>query len=256
LNAKKSRWLEFLCEYKFDIKHIKGKENKLIYALSRRVHELHTTTISMYQNDLKGKIYEDAKVDLQYMELVTQSQQGKMKQKVEYYELGNDGILLYINKIYVPNSHELKSIILKEMHNLPYVGHPGYQKTVATVKSQYYRPSMKKEIVEYIDKCLECQKVKDEHKHLAGLLQPLPIPERKWDVVIMNFNTKFPRTRKQHDGIMVVVEKLTKAAHFIPMKVTYKATNVVDIYMREVACLHGIPKTIVFERDPNFTSKF
>jgi len=75
-------------------------------------------------------------------------------------------------------------------------------------------------------------------------------------VVTMYFITKFPRTSKKHDAIMVVVDKLTKSSHFIPMKVTHKETNVVDIYMREVACFHGIPKTIVFDKDPNFTSKF
>jgi hypothetical protein len=115
---------------------------------------------------------------------------------------------------------------------------------------------MKREIVEYIAKCLECQRVKGEHRHPAGLLQSFPIPEWKWEVVTMDFITKFPRTSKQHDVIMVVVDKLTKAAHFIPMKVTHKATNVVDIYMRELACLHGIPKIILSDRDPNFTSKF
>jgi hypothetical protein len=72
----------------------------------------------------------------------------------------------------------------------------------------------------------------------------------------MDFITKFPRTSKQHDVIMVVVHKLTKPSHFIPMKFNHKETNVVDIYMREVACLHGIPKKIVCDRDPNFTSKF
>jgi hypothetical protein len=148
LNARQSRWLEFLYEYNFDIKHIKEKEKKMVDALKKRVHELHATSISMYQANLKGRIPEAAKEDLQYMELVTKLQQGIMQQKVEYYELENDGILLYKNKIYVPNTHELKSMILKEMHNVPYFGHPGYQKTVEVVKSQFYWPGMKREIVE------------------------------------------------------------------------------------------------------------
>jgi hypothetical protein len=163
---------------------------------------------------------------------------------------------LFRKKLYVPNSHELRSMILNEMHNVPYVGNPGYQKTVVAVKSQYYWPGMKKEIVEYIAKCLESKKVKAEHIHPTGFLQPFPIPERKWEVVTMHFITKFPRTSKQHDAIMVVVYKLTKIIHFIPMKVTHKETNVVDIYMREVARVHGLPKTILSDRDPKFTSKF
>jgi hypothetical protein len=127
---------------------------------------------------------------------------------------------------------------------------------VATLKSQYYWPGMKKDIIEYIAKCLECKKVQAEHGHPVGLLQPLPIPKWKWEVVTMDFITKLPRTSKKHDAIMVVVEKITKASHFIPMKVTHKETNVFDIYMREVARLHGIPKTIMSNRDTKFTSKF
>jgi hypothetical protein len=132
LNSRQSRWLEFLYEYDFDIKHIKGKENKVVDALSRRVHELHATTISMYQTDVKGRILEAAKADSQYMELVT-----KLQQKFEDYELGIDGILWYRNIVYVPNSPEIRSVILKEMHNVPYAEHPGYHKTVASVKSQF-----------------------------------------------------------------------------------------------------------------------
>jgi hypothetical protein len=82
---------------------------------------------------------------------------------------------------------------------------------------------------------MECQKVKDEHKHPAGLLQPLPILEWKWEVVTMNFITGLPRTSKLHDSIMVVVDKLTKAAHFIPLKTTHKVANVADIFIKEVA---------------------
>jgi len=115
---------------------------------------------------------------------------------------------------------------------------------------------MKNDVAEYIARCMECQKVKVEHRHPAGLLQPLPIPEWKWDVVTIDFITKLPKTPKQHDAIMVVVDKLTKAAHFIPIKTTHKAANIADIYMKEVARLHGVPKAIVSDRDPKFASNF
>jgi hypothetical protein len=138
---------------------------------------------------------------------------------------------------------------LREIHNVPYAR---YQKTIAAVKSQYYWPGVKKEVVDFIAKCLECQKVKAEHRHPAGL----PIPKWKWEVVTMDFITKLPITNKQHDSIMVVVDKLSKVAHFIPVKLTHKAVNIVDVYMKEIARLHGILKTIVSNRDPKFTSKF
>ena len=115
---------------------------------------------------------------------------------------------------------------------------------------------MKKEIVEYIVICMECHKVKAEDRHPTGLLQPLPIPEWKWEVVTMNFIMGLPRTDKQHDPIMVVVGKLMKVAHFIPLKTTHKAMDVAEIFMKEVARLHEISKTIVSDRDPKFTSNF
>ena len=124
LNSRQSRRLEFLSKYDFDIKHIKGKENKVDDAISRRVHELHATTISMYQIDIKSRISEATNTDLQYRDLLAKLQQGKMPQKVDNYKLETGGTLLYKNKICVPNVKELKHIILKEMHNVPYAGHP------------------------------------------------------------------------------------------------------------------------------------
>ena len=103
---------------------------------------------------------------------------------------------------------------------------------------------------------MECERVKAKNRHPVGLLQPLPIPEWKWKVVTMDFIKGLPRTGKQHDSIMVVVDKLTKASHFILLNTTQKEVDVVDIFMREVARLHGIPKTIVSERDLKFTSNF
>jgi hypothetical protein len=170
LNARQIRWLEFLCEYDFDIKYIKGKDNQVADALSRKVHELHATAISMYKTKLKDRIVEVASADLQYRNLVAKLQQQESPQTEKGYALGTDDLLMYKNIVYVPNDRELKLEILKEMHNVTYVGHPGYQKTVATVKSHYLWPGMKKKIVEYIARCMECQKVKAEHRHPTGFL--------------------------------------------------------------------------------------
>jgi hypothetical protein len=98
----------------------------VVDALSRRVHGMHATTISMYQSDLNHRILETAKSDLQYKDLVEKLQQGNLQQKIEEYKLDEDGIIIYRGKIYVPNSKELKNLILREMNNVPYVGHPGY----------------------------------------------------------------------------------------------------------------------------------
>ena len=108
---------------------------------------------------------------------------------------------------------------------------------------------MKNDVAEYIARSMECQKVKSEHRHPLILLHPFPIPEWKWDVVMMDFITKLRKPRLQNDVIMVVEDRLTKATHFIPVKITHKETSIVDIYMKEVARLHGIMKDIVSDRD-------
>jgi hypothetical protein len=115
---------------------------------------------------------------------------------------------------------------------------------------------MKREIEKYIAICMECHKVKEKHRHPARLLQPLPIPEWKWEVVTMDFITGLPKIGKLHDSIMVAVDKITKTTHFIPLKTTHKEAYFVHIFMKEVAQLHGIPKMIVSDTDPKFTSNF
>jgi hypothetical protein len=101
---------------------------------------------------------------------------------------------MYNNMMYIPNSTELKNLIMDEFHKRPYVGHPGYQKMITTTRKLYFWPGMKRDIAEYIAKCLECQQVKVEHKHPTGLLQPVQIPEWKWEIISMDFITGLPRT--------------------------------------------------------------
>jgi transposase InsO family protein len=87
-------------------------------------------------------------------------------------------------------------------------------------------------------------------------LQPLPIPEKKWEVITMDFITGLPIMNKKHDSIMMVIEKLTKVAHCVPVKTTHTTNNIAEIFMKEISRLHGIPRTIVLDIDTNFTSNF
>ena len=157
---------------------------------------------------------------------------------------------MFKDKLYVP---KVKLLILYEVHKTPYSGHPGYQKTVTMLRKEYFWPNMKSEVAEYIARCLDCQQVKTEHQHPAGLLQPLPIPSWKWEIISLDFITGLPRNQNQNDSIMVVVDKLSKAEHFIPVKTTYKAANTTNIFLKQIFRLHGVPKVIISDRDPKFT---
>ena len=123
-------------------------------------------------------------------------------------------------------------------------------------KKQYFWPGMKKDMAEYISRCMKCQQVKVEHQDPTGLLQPLPIPEWKWKVISMDFITGMAMTWRQHDSIMVEVDKLTKVVHFIPIKSMHKTDDIAKIFMKEIFKLHGFPKAIVSDRDVKFTSNF
>jgi hypothetical protein len=98
--------------------------------------------------------------------------------------------------------------------------------------------------------------VKVEHRHPTGLLHPLQILEWKWEVISMDFITGLPKTSKQHDAIMVVVDNLSKAAHFIPIKSTFKSIEISNVFMKEIFRLHGFPKTIISNIDAKFTLNF
>ena len=111
-------------------------------------------------------------------------------------------------------------------------------------------------LAEYIARCFECQQVKTEHQHPARLLHPLPIPSWKWEIISLDFVTGLLKNQNLNDSIMVVVDKLSKVTHFIPVKTTYKAANIADIFLKQIFRLHGIPKVIISDRDPKFEGNF
>ncbi|WRX34115.1 Integrase [Theobroma cacao] len=115
---------------------------------------------------------------------------------------------------------------------------------------------MKQDVAEYVAKCLNCQQVKAEHGKPPGLLQPLPIPKWKWEHVAMDFVTRLPCARGGYDSIWVIVDRLTKSAHFILVKTSYGSAKYAKVYIDCIVRLHGVLVTIVFDRGPQFTNKF
>jgi hypothetical protein len=124
------------------------------------------------------------------------------------------------------------------------------------VKTIYWWYDMKRDIVEYVSLCDTCKRVKVEHQRPAGLLQPLKIPEWKWEEIRMNFIVGLPRTQAGYNSIWVIVDRLTKVAHFIPVKMTYSGAKLAELYMSQIVCMHGVTKKIVWDRASQYTSKF
>ena len=115
---------------------------------------------------------------------------------------------------------------------------------------------MKKEISEFVTKCLACQRVKAKHQVPSELLQPIKIPEWKWDRITMDFVVGLPLTGRKHDSVWVVVDRLTKLAHFLPMRTDCSLDKLAELYIKEIVRLHGILVSIISDQDPRFTSRF
>ncbi|KAI3758645.1 hypothetical protein L6452_06213 [Arctium lappa] len=145
---------------------------------------------------------------------------------------------------------------MEEAHKSRYSIHPRADKMYQDLKEHYWWPGMKRDVALYVSKCLTCAKVKAEHKKPSGLLQQPEILQWKWEQVSMDFITKLPRTRKGHDAIWVIVDRLTKSAHFLPIRGDYKMERLAQMYIDEIVSRHGVPVSIISDRDSRFTSRF
>jgi hypothetical protein len=156
----------------------------------------------------------------------------------------------------VPDIKLIRELILKEAHETSYSIHPGSEKMYQDLKKRFWWYSMKREIAEYVAICDSYQRIKEEHQRFAGLLQPLQIPQWKWDKIGMDFIVSLLRTRAGYDSIWVVVDRLTKVAHFILVKTSYNSAVLAELYMPRIVCLHRALKKIVSDRGTQFTSHF
>jgi hypothetical protein len=166
------------------------------------------------------------------------------------------GTVWFRKRICVPYVDNLHEKILQEAHDSAYSIHPGSTKMYQDLKERYWWYGMKRDVAAHVALCDMCQRVKAEHQRPAGLLQPLKVPEWKWEEIGMDFIMGLPRTRDGYDSIWVIVDRLTKVAHFIPVKTTYTGARLAELYISRIVCLHGVPKKIVSDRGTQFTSRF
>ncbi|GKA04568.1 putative reverse transcriptase domain-containing protein [Tanacetum coccineum] len=161
-----------------------------------------------------------------------------------------------MHESWLPCYGDLRTVIMHESHKSKYSIHPGSDKMYQDMKKLYWWPNMKANIATYVSKCLTCAKVKAEHQRPSGLLVQPEIPQWKWDNITMDFVTKLPKSSQGYDTIWVIVDRLTKSAIFMPMRETDPMDKLARMYLKEVVTKHGIPVSIICDRDPRFASNF
>lgn len=255
LNMRQRRWVELLSDYDCEIRYHPGKANVVADALSRkeRMKPLRVRALGMtIHTNLTSQI-RDAQLEAIKEENVKgESLRGMDKQ----FEVKSDGIRYYINRIWIPSFGNLRKLVMDEAHKSRYSIHPGADKMYHGLKDLYWWPSMKAEVATYVSKCLTCAKVKVEYQKPSGLLQQPEIPQWKWEQITMDFITKLPKTATGCDTIWVIVDRLTKSAHFLAIKETDTMERLTRIYLKEVVTRHGVPISIISDRDSRFTSRF
>jgi hypothetical protein len=269
MNLRQRRWLELIKDYDLGINYHPGKANVVADALSRRSH-----VAQLVENSMPFKLCEEFdKLNLRIVvnteatemevgsSLLQEIQRGQQEdekvqeikrnikeEKLFAFSEDDEGVLWYKGRICVPNVKELKAKILREAHESAYSIHPGGNKMYHDLKATYWWYGMITDVAEYVTLCDTCQRVKAEHQRPSRLLQPLQWPEWKWEEIAMDFIVGVPRTQSGYDCIWVIVDRLTRVAHFIPVKTTYSRPQLTELYMSMIVCLHGVPKKIVYDR--------
>lgn len=254
-----------LAEYNFQIVYKKGSLNAVPDALSRRPDyelALLTTTgqVSQATFSIPGISKATYLADKYFASIYEQASQLDENDPLNWYGyVVSEQGLLYLRegqRLCVPDVPEAKSLILKWYHDDPTAGHQGVERTYQLVREILYWPGMYQTVKRYVDSCHVCATHKDRTTAANGRLQPLPIPGRPWEAISMDLITQLPKTKLGHDAIVVFVDRFSKQAVFVACKTKITAPELATLFFQNVFRYHGVPRSIVSDRDSRFTSAF
>ncbi|GBG86049.1 hypothetical protein CBR_g40950 [Chara braunii] len=267
LTPRQARWWCDLSEFSFTTEHIKGETNRVADALSRRPdhdqEQIQLSSISV--TTAHHSVIDEFRTQYRHCpddrDIHATLRSGKT---VPNYSLGDNGLVYWHGsrgtrepRICIPSTGQLRVRAVAEFHDQAVAGHMGFHKTLARVSRLYVWPKRKDFVKDYVAECPTCQEVKSANHLRYGLLQPLPIPEGRWQSISMDFiGLLRPLTPRGHDAIQVVVDRFTKRARFVPCHYAITAREVADIVFDRVVRDHDLPLSIIYDRDPRFTSRF
>jgi hypothetical protein len=277
LNMRQRRWLELIKDYELEIHYHPGKANVVADALSRKAschcltmktsdttlcQEMEKLNLGMIQHGTLNQLKLESVLLQRIMDAQKDNEGMKhIREKIEAgkakcFRKDDQGIVWFNNRIVVPKNEEIRQQILDEAHLSRYSIHPRSTKMYHDQKQHYWWTKMKIEIARFVAKCDTCRRVKAIHIKTAGPLQSPPIPTWKWEDISMDLIVGLPRTAKGYDSIWVIIDRLTKIAHFLPVKTYYPILTYAELYIARILSLHGVPMTIVSDHGPQFVSKF
>ena len=249
LSRRMARWSEFLSRFHFEIKYSPGASNPAdslsrLYGNSSTASSIvFALTVSEFKSDLLERIKAESMLDPHF----------KDNSNTRLYEK-KSGYWTYQGRIVVPSSLQIE--IITEHHSNPVSGHFSWSRTVELISRQFWWPKIRKSVQDFVQSCLSCQRNKSSTQRPFGLLSPLAIPDSRWHTVTMDWITDLPVSASGYNAIMVIVDKLTKYVHLVPTTKESSSEDVARLFIANVFQYHGLPKVLISDRDPRFTSGF